>query len=115
MIQVLDCTKRPAIPEEYLLAADRNGCVGFRIKIELSDLIENDLEGVLDLISEQCINSPLLSNLAWDIESAKCQTITLRVRGDIGEVEWLDSDECKKSKNHGKKNMNGCCKLCGEP
>lgn len=53
------------------------------VEIELSEIINTDLEGFLDLISERLINSCLLSDISYTIVTAKPNnTLVLQVSGE---------------------------------
>lgn len=56
------------------------------IRIELSDAIENDLEGFLDFISEELIGSPLLMSPNYEIIIANKDWIYLKVTGDASNI-----------------------------
>lgn len=63
------------------------------VTVDLADLIDNDLEGVLDLVSERAIGSVLLQNIDLTPTSINTdQTIQMRITGYIDE-EDLDEEE----------------------
>lgn len=56
------------------------------IRIELSDAIENDLEGFLDFISEKLTGSPLLMGIDYEVIVADKDWIYLKVTGDASTI-----------------------------
>lgn len=64
----------PKIPETYKTEL---------VEIDLSEVINTDLEGFLDLISERLINSCLLSDISYTIVTTKPDnTLVLQVSGE---------------------------------
>jgi hypothetical protein len=63
------------------------------IQVEISEIIECDLEGFLDLISERA-GFPLLQEQRYEIDGAHSQetTLTLRVFGNV-EAHLDDEDD----------------------
>lgn len=56
------------------------------IRIELSDAIENGLEGFLDFISEELTGSPLLMDVDYEVIVADKDWIYLKVTGDASTI-----------------------------
>ena len=55
--------------------------------VHLSDIIDNDLEGFLDLLSEKLIGSPLLMDINYDVVDSTAEVcIIIKVRGDVPEI-----------------------------
>lgn len=80
--------------EKY--AIDANGFLtdGVLIKVDLSDIIDDDLESFLDRISEDA-GFPLLMAQTYEVEGHENNTLILRVRGDVSmcEDDSYDEDE----------------------
>ena len=66
---------------------DSNNFIHGIVKVELSDMIDNDLEGFLDCLSEKLTDSPLLMDISYEPVSV-CDDgeIYLLVSGDVTEV-----------------------------
>ena len=64
---------------------EKNEVIGV-IRIELSDAIENDLEGFLDFISEKLTGSPLLMDIDYEVIVADKDWIYLKVTGDASTI-----------------------------
>ena len=56
----------PLTKEAVCRYKDDNNYIRGIVKVELSDMIENDLEGFLDLISEKLTGSPLLMDIGYE-------------------------------------------------
>lgn len=56
------------------------------IRIELSDAIENGLEGFLDFISKKLTGSPLLMDIDYEVIVADKDWIYLKVTGDASTI-----------------------------
>jgi hypothetical protein len=63
---------------------DAKGWVRGVIPLDLSDLIDNDLEGVLDLMSERLTGGPLLSDISYRVRGHDGNTLHIEVEGDAG-------------------------------
>ena len=68
------------------LTMEENNEVTGVIRIELSDAIENDLEGFLDFISEKLTGSPLLMGIDYEVIVADKDWIYLKVTGDASTI-----------------------------
>lgn len=57
------------------------------VQLELGDIIENNLEGFLDLISTIATGSPLMQDISWRIVDTKgLNTLILEITGDVSAV-----------------------------
>ncbi|CUP61781.1 hypothetical protein [Blautia obeum] len=70
---------------------DDNNYIRGIVKVELSDLIENDLDGFLDLISEKLTRSPLLMDIGYEPVSVFEEELYLLVSGDVSGI--LDEEQ----------------------
>lgn len=71
---------------------DSDGWVRGVIRLELSELISNDLEGVLDIMSERLTGSGLLSDIAYEVVGHDGDTLFVRVSGDARLIEWATDE-----------------------
>lgn len=71
---------------------DSDGWVRGVIRVELSELISNDLEGVLDILSERLTGSGLLSDITYDVVGNDGDTLFVRVSGDAGLIGWATDE-----------------------
>lgn len=67
---------------------DSDGWVRGVIRLELSELIRNDLEGALDIMSERLTGSGLLSDIAYEVVGHDGDTLFVQVSGDAGLIGW---------------------------
>jgi hypothetical protein len=54
------------------------------VPVELSEIIDNDLEGFLDIIGER-VGSPLMQNIGYHVVGHNDNTLHLEVHGDVSE------------------------------
>ena len=80
------------LPNEKIVRADENGFITVQVDVELSDLIDNDLEGVLTLLSDLATGSETLSNISYNVIDHCGDTLTLKVTGDINMIDVEDVD-----------------------
>lgn len=97
---------QPAVQEEPMTNADchtfcnKDGWLTGVVAVELSDIIENDFEGFLDILGEK-IGFPLLSNITYKVVGFQQDDVLLiQVEGDTSESEpdfdeW-SIEECMK-------------------
>ena len=71
------------------IADGTNSYVSGVVAVDLSDFIDNDLEGVLDLLSDRLTGSPLLSDINYEVVGHEGSTLHVRVNGDVGLIEAL--------------------------
>lgn len=76
-------------PEEIIAARDENNRVSGYVSVHISDIINRDLEGFLDLISEKLIGSDLLMDINYDVVGMNRfdpNVLVIRVTGDVSYV-----------------------------
>ena len=81
----------PAKAEPYL---DSEGYVSAVVAVDLSDLIDNDFEAVLDILAELLVGSELLMDINYEVAGAlpgNPGSVLLKVSGDPSEV-WEEED-----------------------
>lgn len=81
----------PVTKEAVCRYKDDNNYIRGIVKVELSDLIENDLDGFLDLISEKLTRSPLLMDIGYEPVSVFEEELYLLVSGDVSGI--LDEEQ----------------------
>lgn len=81
----------PLTKEAVCRYKDDNNYIRGVVKVELSDLIENDLDGFLDLISEKLTRSPLLMDIGYEPVSVFEEELYLLVSGDVSGI--LDEEQ----------------------
>ena len=64
------------------------------VQVDLREIIENDLEGFLDILSERATGSSLLMDISYRILSVENNSLMIEVDGDPSEIE--DFVECVK-------------------
>lgn len=70
-------------PESLRAATGYDGYVKGEVYVHLSDIIDNDLEGFLDLISEALVGSTLLMDVNYNVvRVAEDGKLVLEVTGD---------------------------------
>jgi hypothetical protein len=71
-----------------------------RVWLSLGELIDNDFEGFLDLLSDKATDTIVLQNIEYQIVGLDDHdNIEFRVKGELDE-DWLDADEMKKAVEH---------------
>lgn len=83
---------RPYTEKEIRDNIDENGTICGIVRVELDEIIENDFEGFLDILSERLIDSPCLMGTDYKIvghEGDKC--LHFRVMGQVELV--VDEDD----------------------
>jgi hypothetical protein len=59
------------------------------VEVDLSEIIDTDLEGFLDILSERATGSPLLMDISYRIVSVENDTLKIEVDGDTSAIEEL--------------------------
>jgi hypothetical protein len=67
----------------------------FEVKVSLSELIDNDFEGFLDLISELATGAVLLQDISYSLIGVDTdeQAVILKVIGDTSTIDKLEAEE----------------------
>ena len=63
-------------------AMDKEGWVAGVVAVSLSDVVDLDEEGFLDLLSEKLTGGPLLMDIGWSVVGHRKNTLHLEVKGD---------------------------------
>lgn len=69
-----------------LMKVEIDGYVSGVVTVDLSEFIDNDIEGVLDILSERLTDSPLLSDINYEVVGHDGDTLHVKVTGDIVEI-----------------------------
>lgn len=70
---------------------DEHGYIAVKVEVTLSDLIDRDLEGVLDLLSEKATGTDLLMDVNYSLNAVIDKyTVEMVVTGDT--AECLEED-----------------------
>ena len=83
-------------PEEVIAGRDENNMVRGYVCILLSDVIDNDFEGFLDILSENLIGSDLLGGIDYSIagiDRYEPNTLYFEVTGDVSAALETEEDE----------------------
>lgn len=83
------------LPNGRVTSVDENGFITVTIDMELSSFIDNDLEGVLDLISHGATGSELLSDIGYSVVGHQGDTLKLKVTGSIEAID--DAEEVEEA------------------
>lgn len=81
------------LPNQKIVRVDQNNFINVQVELELSDIINNDLEGVLDLLSEQATGSEVLSNITYTVVGHCGNTLSVNVTGDISMIDFEEVEE----------------------
>ena len=76
-------TQYQKLPNGEIVSIDQNGYFTRRVSVDLSAFIDHDLEGVLDLLSEEATGSCLLSDISYTVVGHTGNTIDLDVTGHL--------------------------------
>jgi len=77
----------PLTDEQMQGMADENNIIAGVIKLEISEMIDNDLEGFLDILSEKLTGSVCLMEIGYKVVGCtEDECVLMRVSGDISEV-----------------------------
>ena len=80
-------TKPLTIEKIYDEIDDENTYIEDNICIDLHTIIDNDLEGFLDIISEKLVGSPLLMDVSYSVVgTTEDGDIILKVSGDVSDI-----------------------------
>lgn len=78
----------PLTHDDVLKLADKNGYITGVVRVAFSEVIENDIEGFLDILSERLLETDLLSELSCyvvGVEDGK--SLLVQVYGHVEELE----------------------------
>lgn len=90
--QELEVLDNPLTIEEMKSQMISNNKVKGIVAISVSDMIDNDLEGFLDILSETLVGNPCLMDINYNLVATKDGIIYIEVIGDASEIIRMDSD-----------------------
>ena len=73
-------------PADERMRHEPHGYVVGVVAVDLSDFIDNDPDGVLDLLSERLTDGPLLMDIAYKVVGHDGDALHIEVSGDASEV-----------------------------
>lgn len=89
-----DVLEKPLSIMEMLDRCDADLYVEGNVIIDLSELTDNDLEGILDIMAESLTGSSLLMDIDYSlIDILDKNSVVMHVRGDITNILETDMDE----------------------
>lgn len=71
---------------------DADGWVTGVVEVDVSRLIETDLDGAMDILSVELTGSELLSDFSYEVVGNKGDVLLIEVTGDASLI-WEDEDE----------------------
>lgn len=80
------------LPNGDVVAVDENGFISTQVEVDLSEFINNDLEGVLDLLSEKATGTEVLSDISYAVVGHRNNSLTVKVTGSIDIIDVEDID-----------------------
>lgn len=90
---VLDVLEEPLTIEQMKEQMKNNNLVTGIVNIHISDIIDNDFEGFLDILSEKLVGSPCLMSIDYKAVAANNNEIYLQVFGDASSVINFESEK----------------------
>ena len=84
----------PMTTDEIKRLTDDMGYITGTVRVDLSDIIDNDLEGVLDLLSELLTDTPVeVTDLTYKVVGHDGDTLLIEVEGNADQVFERADDE----------------------
>lgn len=71
---------------EEALEGDNNGYIEGVVAVELSDIIDRDFDGFLDLLSEKLTGTELLMDINYQVVGHDENILFINVRGDVSDI-----------------------------
>lgn len=71
--------------------ADKGNVCGL-VRVSLCDVIDNDLEGFLDILSEGLTGSPLLMDINYNVDHNEDDDLIIYVTGDASEIIEVEDE-----------------------
>lgn len=83
MTDTIPTLTAPLTPEEIPALLDGEGSITVIVEVGLDELIDNDLEGILDIISDKVLGTSILMDFSYEVSGvAGSQGIYMKVTGD---------------------------------
>lgn len=92
--RIIDLTASKSA-KEVIASRDENNYVEGYVRMHISDMIDNDLETFLDLLSLKLVGNELLMDINYNVVGLADEqdTLILKVRGDVSMVMELDEED----------------------
>lgn len=88
----------PLTPAQLREGENTDGYVTGAVSVSPSDLIDNDLEGVLDILSERLTGTDLLEDISYRVIGAADDMIHVEVTGNpVSVLELVNNSEAQRS------------------
>ena len=78
------------LPNGEIVRVDHHGRIAVKVDVDLSEIIDSDLEQLLDLLSERATGSGLMTDISYSVAGHQGDTLTLDVSGGIGMIEEVE-------------------------
>ena len=75
------------------LRGENEGYIEGVVAVDLSDVIDNDLEGFLDLISYKMTGTELLMDINYNVVGHEEDMLFIKVRGDVSNIVDCEDDD----------------------
>lgn len=80
-------SKYVKLPNEKIVLVGKDGFISVQVETSLSEFVDNDLDGVLNLLSEQATGTKALRNIGYSVVGHQGNTLKLKVSGHIDAIE----------------------------
>ena len=84
---------KPLTKQEMTEKMDENGYICENVLVDISDMIDNDIEGFIDTISEKLTGSPCLMDVSYKVvgivgkeDDKHAGLLVMEVSGDVSEI-----------------------------
>jgi len=74
--------REPLSEEEIKKAHEKDGTVEGVVRVDVSEVIDGDLESFLDLLSRRLVDSELLSDIQYEVVDVEDDVLLIRVSGE---------------------------------
>lgn len=78
--------------KEALRGASEGYITGI-VPVDLSDIVEGDLESFLDLLSEKVTGTELLMDINYDVVGFEENTLFIKVTGDVSNIVEIEDGD----------------------
>lgn len=75
------------LPNGEVVSVDDNGFILVKVEVDLSEFIDNDLEGILDVLSERATGTEVLSDISYSVTGHHGNTLEITVTGKVDLIE----------------------------
>lgn len=82
----MEVLTKPLTIGEIKERCDEDNYITGNILVSLSEAIDNDLEGWLDILSEGLTNNPCLMDINYELKGVKGGQMIIEVTGDVSSI-----------------------------